>query len=201
MFEQEAVDRVIQQFGTAGELITRTRIWEDGAEFGYDKGYHDAEEHYLNVIDSQHKLVDESKREKFKKCADSTYQYSFKDFYKKDKELIEALSKSLFLAKGIVRDLIDDTVDPIESKGRAIECFKQKSFDIYKEAEQFLKEIKASNNGWHSVYDELPKENKKYWVLTSDGEPKVDSWLSVSWVNYYNIIAWKEIVLPKDYEN
>lgn len=56
-------------------------------------------------------------------------------------------------------------------------------------------------NEWHSVYDDLPKENKKYWVLTSDGEPKVDSWLSVSWINFYDIVAWKEIVLPKDYEN
>lgn len=62
LFEQEAVDRILQQFGTKGELITRTRIWEDGANFGYDKGYHDAEEHYLNVIDNQHKLVDESKK-------------------------------------------------------------------------------------------------------------------------------------------
>ena len=35
--------------------------FQDGAEFGYNKGYHDAEEHYMNVIDSQHKLVEESK--------------------------------------------------------------------------------------------------------------------------------------------
>ena len=33
--------------------------FQDGAEFGYNKGYHDAEEHYMNVIDNQHKLVDE----------------------------------------------------------------------------------------------------------------------------------------------
>lgn len=52
-------------------------------------------------------------------------------------------------------------------------------------------------NEWHSVYDELPKENKKYWVLTSDGEPKVADWLSVSWVSSYDIVAWKEIVKPK----
>jgi hypothetical protein len=35
--------------------------FKDGAEHGYNKGYHDAEEHYMNVIDSQHKLVEESK--------------------------------------------------------------------------------------------------------------------------------------------
>lgn len=37
------------------------KAFKDGAEFGYNKGYHDAEEHYMNVIDSQHKLVEESK--------------------------------------------------------------------------------------------------------------------------------------------
>ena len=35
--------------------------FKDGAEFGYNKGYHDAEEHYLNVIDSQHAVVVESR--------------------------------------------------------------------------------------------------------------------------------------------
>jgi hypothetical protein len=39
----------------------RYDIFQVGAEFGYNKGYHDAEEHYMNVIDSQHKLVEESK--------------------------------------------------------------------------------------------------------------------------------------------
>lgn len=39
------------------------KAFKDGAEFGYNKGYHDAEEHYMNVIDSQHKHVDESKNE------------------------------------------------------------------------------------------------------------------------------------------
>ena len=59
----------------------------------------------------------------------------------KAKKIIEKLSKSLFLAKGIIRDLIDDTVDFKESYKRAEYCFNQKSFDSYKEAEQFLKEI------------------------------------------------------------
>lgn len=91
LFEQEAVTRILQQFGTAGEFITRTRIWEDGADFGYSKGYHDAEEHYLNIIDSQHKLVDESKKEEFKKCmkcTDSTYQYTFENGVEKLIELL-----------------------------------------------------------------------------------------------------------------
>ena len=59
----------------------------------------------------------------------------------KAKEIIEELSKSLFLAKGIVRDLIDDTVDFKESKERAIYCYNQEKFDTYKEAVQFLKEL------------------------------------------------------------
>lgn len=36
---------------------------QKGSELGYNKGYHDAEEHYMQVIDNQHKLVDESKKE------------------------------------------------------------------------------------------------------------------------------------------
>ena len=44
---------------------------------------------------------------------------------------------------------------------------------------------------------DYPKENKKYWILTSNREPKVDSWLTISWVNSYDVIAWKEIVLPE----
>ena len=59
----------------------------------------------------------------------------------KAKELIEKLSNSLFLAKGIVRDLIDDTVDFNESKERAMYCYEQKHFDTYKEAVQFLEKV------------------------------------------------------------
>lgn len=67
----------------------REQGFKDGVEFGYNKGYHDAEEHYMNVIDSQHELVDESKKENFKncmKCTDNTYQYGFKDGYNKAKQ-------------------------------------------------------------------------------------------------------------------
>jgi len=64
----------------------------------------------------------------------------------KAKELIKELSKSLFLAKGIVRDLIDDTVDFKESKERASYCYEQESFDTYKKAEQFLKGDKIRMN-------------------------------------------------------
>lgn len=54
-------------------------------------------------------------------------------------------------------------------------------------------------NEWHFVKNEdFPKENKKYLVLTSNGEPKVDSWLNITWVYSYDVIAWKEIVLPKE---
>ena len=63
MFEKEA-----EEYGheyccdSCENLQARYRkVFKDGAEFGYNKGYHDAEEHYMNVIDSQHKLVEESK--------------------------------------------------------------------------------------------------------------------------------------------
>jgi hypothetical protein len=65
---------------------------------------------------------------------------SKKQQFAKAKEIMEKLSKSLFLAKGIIRDLIDDTVDFKESKERAIYCYEQEHFDTYKEAVQFLKE-------------------------------------------------------------
>jgi hypothetical protein len=60
--------------------------------------------------------------------------------FTQSKEIIDELSKSLFLAKGIVKDLIDDTVDFKESKERAMYCYEQEKFDTYKQAEQFLKE-------------------------------------------------------------
>ena len=37
MFEKEAEERITEQFGTSGEYVTRQRIWQDGAEFGYNK--------------------------------------------------------------------------------------------------------------------------------------------------------------------
>jgi hypothetical protein len=35
--EKEAEERITEQYGTSGEYITRQRIWQDGAEFGYNK--------------------------------------------------------------------------------------------------------------------------------------------------------------------
>ncbi len=37
MFEKEAEERITEHFGTSGEYVTRQRIWQDGAEFGYNK--------------------------------------------------------------------------------------------------------------------------------------------------------------------
>ena len=58
MFEKDAKEYAMHApppFSVARDAFQK------GAEFGYNKGYHDAEEHYMNVIDSQHKLVEESK--------------------------------------------------------------------------------------------------------------------------------------------
>ena len=43
MFEKEAEERITEQFGTSGEYVTRQRIWQDGAEFAYNKAneWHD----------------------------------------------------------------------------------------------------------------------------------------------------------------
>ena len=59
MFEKETEEWVENNLHSTEEDYIKA--FKDGAEFGYNKGYHDAEEHYMNVIDSQHKLVEESK--------------------------------------------------------------------------------------------------------------------------------------------
>ena len=63
-----------------------------------------------------------------------------KEREEKAKEIIRELSKSLFLAKGLIRDLCDDTVDFRESKERALYCYNREHLDGYKKAEAFLKE-------------------------------------------------------------
>ena len=47
MFEKEAEERITEQFGTSGEYVTRQRIWQDGAEFGYNKAN---EWHYMKDV-------------------------------------------------------------------------------------------------------------------------------------------------------
>lgn len=81
MFEKEAVDRITQQFGTSGEYNTRTRIWQDGAEFGYAKL--EKENAELNDLCIQRKnRIDEleTQIEKMKCCQNCKYKdldYSF----------------------------------------------------------------------------------------------------------------------------
>lgn len=81
-----------------------------------------------------------------------------------------------------------------------IECI-QEQIEYFEFAKQsYIKGAKDNGVIWHDLKkdrNDLPKENKKYLVLTSDGEPKIDSWLNISWVNFYDIIAWKEITLLK----
>lgn len=69
MFEKEAKEyfenECLHSYADTEEELKEDVVaaFKEGAEFGYNKGYHEAEEHYMNVIDNQHKLVDESKRE------------------------------------------------------------------------------------------------------------------------------------------
>lgn len=71
--------------------------------------------------------------------------------------------------------------------------------DAFQDGAEFGFYNGAMANEWHFEKNgDLPKENKKYLVLTSDGEPKVDSWLNITWLYSYDVIAWKEIVLPKE---
>ena len=48
MFDREAEERITEQFGTSGEYVTRQRIWQDGAEYGYNKAN---EWHYVKDKD------------------------------------------------------------------------------------------------------------------------------------------------------
>ena len=100
----------------------------------------------VNELIAYHKRLEKENTELKVSCkiqVDTAFQmiYDKDEQLIKAKEIIEELSKSLFLAKGIVRDLIDDTVDFKESKERALYCYEQEKFDAYKKAEQFLKEI------------------------------------------------------------
>lgn len=95
----------------------------------------------FNDAESKNLMIQTVYEYREKEIAELEKQSKVKEQYlTKAKEIIEELSKSLFLAKGIVRDLIDDTVDFKESKERAIYCYEQEHFDTYKEAEQFLQE-------------------------------------------------------------
>ena len=70
MFEKEAgkyaSEYARQYLHSDGSGLTNSycetyKGYYQGANDGYNKGYHDAEKHYMNVIDSQQKLVAESK--------------------------------------------------------------------------------------------------------------------------------------------
>lgn len=136
----------------------------------------------------------------------------------KAKKIIEELSKSLFLAKGIVRDLIDDTVDFKESKERAVYCYEQGSFDGYREAMSFLKEkeigyfsyyagflagLEAGKPNWHKVadgdYPPCEKGNYTISVLTDKGDIAYYSYNYDCWIAEPSSgeidppIAWCEI--------
>ena len=73
MFEKEAEEYVMREdvitendkvpfdngygFQTVSFEDEVKKGFQDGAEFGYNKGYHDAEEHYMNVIDKAKEII------------------------------------------------------------------------------------------------------------------------------------------------
>lgn len=88
---------------------------------------------YEKCMGKEHCTCKDCSKEKWQNGAEFGFQKGIK-------AKIESLSKSLYLAKGIIRDLIDDTVDFKESKERAVYCYEHGSFDGYREAVPFLKE-------------------------------------------------------------
>ena len=83
------------------------------------------------------------------------------------------------------------------------------TIDAYKDGAEFGYN-KA--NEWHYVKDgDLPKENKLYFVVIKDNGLAIAYFNGLYWETRYNlgdfghcvetVIAWKEIVLPKEIEN
>ena len=79
MFEKEAEERITEQFGTSGEYVTRQRIWQDGAEFGYNKAN---EWHYVKDGDLPKEELEEEQL--LVRVRNYTEDYIFA-YYMKDK--------------------------------------------------------------------------------------------------------------------
>ena len=60
MFEEEAEERITEQYGTSGEYITRQRIWQDGAEFGYNKANEEIKQNGLALQSDMDKTIEQN---------------------------------------------------------------------------------------------------------------------------------------------
>lgn len=56
MFEKEAEEWWNNEYSPS-LYDNVSEVWQKGAEFGYNKGCHDAEEHYMNVIDKAKEII------------------------------------------------------------------------------------------------------------------------------------------------
>lgn len=81
MFEKEAEERITEQYGTSGEYITRQRIWQDGAEFGYNKAKEEMQEQGLALQSDMDKTIEQNislkeQIEKLKSCSNCIHYSS-----------------------------------------------------------------------------------------------------------------------------
>ena len=169
------ITKVIKVWSAREESI-HDASFKDGAEFGYNKGYHEAEEHYMNVIDNQHKLVDESKKKDFRKCmkcTDGTYQSGFKDGYNKANEWNFTHRNKEHLVvdcpKGEENKLYLLLLNSRDSKeyefGRKVPvvCYWNEEWSRFERLEHTIGERNVNQNdinAWKEiVLPELPKEN------------------------------------------
>jgi vacuolar-type H+-ATPase subunit E/Vma4 len=60
MFEKEAEERITEQYGTSGEYITRQRIWQEGAEFGYNKAMEEMQEKGLALQSDMDRTIEQN---------------------------------------------------------------------------------------------------------------------------------------------
>ena len=122
-----------------------------GREFSYYDGYIDCgvekEKCIMELKEENAELKEKLEKETDHRIRNFNKSIEWKEKHRKQKiqlteakEIIKELSKSLFLAKGLIRDLCDDTVVFEESKERALYCYNQKHLDVYKKAEAFIKE-------------------------------------------------------------
>ena len=172
MFEKEAEERTKQYMNEHTEKYNceNTKLETDNYNMGREQGYEDGFKDGAEFGYNKAKEELKINKDDIRKAKLN----SFEMFEEKNEYLREVSNWAIFN----------------EDIRVMFWCFVQRGY-IY--AEQLNKA-----NEWHYVKDgDLPKENKKYLILTSSREPKVDSWLNISWVNSYDVIAWKEIVLPE----
>ena len=112
-----------------------------------------------------------------------------------------------------IRKLAEDYIDSCTKKSGFVilaESLKGDFIDLFVAGFMKCLEINKADE-WHYLKDgDLPKENKLYFVVIKDNGLAIAYFNGLHWETRYNlgdfghcvetVIAWKEIVLPKESE-